>query len=99
MKLPFRVFSESARSNGEIEPTAPSGARLPRRIWMWPLCWIGSFQGRITPWPGARSGASRRFSARVLPVTVMQSPCSTPWRNSMRSSAGVPPISNKSCIT
>src|SRR3954470_10249756 len=60
-----------------IFATAPSGARLPRRMARWPCAYIGFDHGRITSWSArGSSGTPSRVSAMVLPVIVMQSPCS-----------------------
>ena len=55
--------------------TQPSGARLPFRITRPPVGLRGLFFARTTSCPGV-SLAAAASSAMVLPVTVMQSPCS-----------------------
>ena len=54
----------------EAANTAPSGAKLPRKIRICPLLWTGWCKGWIIFWPSASGGASLRFSASVLPVTL-----------------------------
>jgi hypothetical protein len=82
-----------------IFATAPSGARVPRRIWMWPESLIGAFQGWITSWPSARPCSPATFSASVRPVTVLQSPCIAPSASSSWITAGMPPTRCRSSIT
>ena len=66
-----------------ILATQPSGDRLPFRMARWPSAYIGLSIGRITSWSArGASGTSARFSATVLPVIVMQSPCSRPASSS-----------------
>ena len=75
-----------------ILATAPSGAKFPKRIWIWPVGLIGSLKDLTIVWPGLSPGKSLRFSASVLPVTVMQSPLSKPSASKYFITAGVPPI-------
>ena len=49
--------------------------------------------------PILNPGTSARLSAMVLPVTVMQSPCSIPFSSINFNTAGVPPCACKSSIT
>ena len=53
---------------------APSGARLPLSPTTPPVGVIGADVGTTTSCPVGKV-TSARFSASVLPVTVMQSPC------------------------
>mmetsp|Transcript_38058 Transcript_38058/g.113089 ORF Transcript_38058/g.113089 Transcript_38058/m.113089 type:complete len:235 (+) Transcript_38058:850-1554(+) len=53
----------------------------------------------MTSCPSASGGRSAMFSAMVLPVTVMQSPCSKPSCSMYFSTAGVPPTACRSSIT
>mmetsp|Transcript_721 Transcript_721/g.2356 ORF Transcript_721/g.2356 Transcript_721/m.2356 type:complete len:267 (-) Transcript_721:643-1443(-) len=82
-----------------IFATEPSGARSPYRIWMCPDFLIGSLMGRSTSWPSTSGRHSSRFCARVLPVTVMQSPSMTPSSMRYLSTAGVPPTLCTSSMT
>mmetsp|Transcript_15904 Transcript_15904/g.41237 ORF Transcript_15904/g.41237 Transcript_15904/m.41237 type:complete len:264 (+) Transcript_15904:302-1093(+) len=82
-----------------ILATEPSGARLPYRIWMWPSGLMGVSSGMITCWPSLRSGQPARFSAIVLPVTVMQEPSMKPFCMRYLSTAGVPPTLCRSSMT
>mmetsp|Transcript_32903 Transcript_32903/g.72663 ORF Transcript_32903/g.72663 Transcript_32903/m.72663 type:complete len:202 (+) Transcript_32903:752-1357(+) len=82
-----------------ILATEPSGARLPYRIWIWPVCLMGVSMGSTTSWPARNSGTPARFSAMVLPVTVMQSPWMKPLACRYLSTAGVPPTLCTSSIT
>ena len=50
--------------------TAPRGARLPRSTAMPPVGLIGSFDVRMTVWPGTISAASITCLI-VLPATVL----------------------------
>ncbi len=51
-----------------ILATEPSGARLPYRIWMWPVDLMGASMGRITSWPAFMSGTRAKFWPMVLPA-------------------------------
>ena len=53
---------------------APSGASVPFSPTTPPQLVIGLLVGRTTSWPRSKATPAR-FSAIVLPVTVMQSPC------------------------
>ena len=66
----------------------------------WPCAYIGLSHCRITSWSlrGA-SGTSFSSSAMVLPVMVMQSPCSRPCLSSILSTCGTPPARWKSTAT
>ena len=77
---------------------APSGARLPFRPTTPPVCDSGLLVGRTTSWSFGKR-ILRRFSAIVLPVTVMQSPCRYPPSSSARISTGTQPISSRSLAT
>ena len=57
-----------------ILATDPSVARLPYKILRCPVFLIGFESGKTTFCPSLRSGMASRFSARLLPVTVRQSP-------------------------
>jgi hypothetical protein len=57
-----------------ILPTAPPGARLPRRIEMWPRDFTAVSTGAMMVWPSVSGAASATFSPRVRPVTVIWSP-------------------------
>jgi hypothetical protein len=45
----------------------------------------------MTSWSARSGGTSARFSATVLPVMVMQSPCSRPASSSTFITCGMPP--------
>ena len=66
---------------------------------MWPVGFTGFSKVPITCCPGVSGARSARFSAIVLPVTVMQSPCSIPFSNIYLRTPGVPPTSCRSDIT
>ncbi len=76
----------------------PSGARLPFSPTTPPVGASGLEQSRMTFCAGLNF-TSRRFSATVLPVTVMQSPCRWPPSSSARISIGTPPASHMSLAT
>ena len=78
--------------------TAPLGAREPRSTAMPPIGWIGSDSGWITVPSGAGGSRSARFSAMVLPVTVRQSPWSSPASRRWRITTGTPPIRSMSTM-
>ena len=79
--------------------TAPSGASEPCRIVIPPVGWIGLYSAR-TMMPSTSGGAmSARFSAIVLPVTVRQSPCSSPASSRAFITTGTPPTRSTSFIT
>src|ERR1700731_905233 len=65
----------------------------------WPVFLTGSDKGRIMSWPSVKPGSSAKFSAMVLPVTVMQSPWIIPFSKRYLSTAGVPPTVCKSSMT
>mmetsp|Transcript_155268 Transcript_155268/g.476952 ORF Transcript_155268/g.476952 Transcript_155268/m.476952 type:complete len:265 (+) Transcript_155268:553-1347(+) len=76
-----------------IFATAPSGAKFPRRILMFPVLWMHFSSGRITSCAvKSSSGTPARFSASVCPVHVRQSPCSHPSFSRYFMTTGVPPI-------
>mmetsp|Transcript_50290 Transcript_50290/g.106880 ORF Transcript_50290/g.106880 Transcript_50290/m.106880 type:complete len:202 (+) Transcript_50290:215-820(+) len=82
-----------------IFATAPSGHKLPRRILMLPVdCTHLSTVRTTLCFSKSRSGTLARFSAKVCPVTVMQSPWSHPSFKRYFMTAGVPPISWTSSI-
>mmetsp|Transcript_80 Transcript_80/g.178 ORF Transcript_80/g.178 Transcript_80/m.178 type:complete len:206 (-) Transcript_80:693-1310(-) len=60
---------------------------------------MGSLSGRSTSCPSDRGGHPARFSAIVLPVTVMQEPSTRPSSMRYLSTAGVPPILWTSSMT
>ena len=60
---------------------------------------IGSLKDLTIVWPGLSPGKSLRFSASVLPVTVMQSPLSKPSASKYFITPGVPPIEWRSSCT
>mmetsp|Transcript_19711 Transcript_19711/g.53171 ORF Transcript_19711/g.53171 Transcript_19711/m.53171 type:complete len:217 (-) Transcript_19711:778-1428(-) len=82
-----------------ILATEPSGARLPKRIWRWPLSLMGLESGKITSWPALRSGRAAKLSAIVLPVTVGREPSMRPSAMRYFITAGVPPTWCRSSIT
>mmetsp|Transcript_28157 Transcript_28157/g.69343 ORF Transcript_28157/g.69343 Transcript_28157/m.69343 type:complete len:286 (-) Transcript_28157:657-1514(-) len=82
-----------------ILATEPSGARLPYRHCRCPVALMGSEMGLITCCPVLRSGHDARFSAMVLPVTVMQLPSISPSFSRYLSTPGVPPTLCRSSIT
>ena len=55
--------------------TAPLGASEPVSTLIPPSEWIGASRGWTTTPSGPGGSISARFSAIVLPVTVMTSPC------------------------
>ena len=64
-----------------------------------PVGWIGLSSAR-TMVPSTSGGAmSARFSAIVLPVTVRQSPCSSPASSRAFITTGTPPTRSTSFIT
>ena len=77
---------------------APSGASEPFKPTTPPVGDRGLDTGRMTSCLGSHF-TSRRFSARVLPVTVMQSPCKKPASRRTLSKTGTPPASNMSLAT
>ena len=80
-----------------ILATEPSGERLPLRIAKWPCSYIGLSIGRMTSWSARGvSGISAKFSATVLPVMVMQSPCNKPALSKIFMTCGTPPARCKS---
>ena len=83
----------------EILATPPLVARLPYNICKCPVAFSGDSNGRtISCLPKSRSETCSKFSAIVLPVTVRHSPCNKPLDNKYFITAGIPPISCKSCI-
>ena len=78
--------------------TMPSGARLPKQICMSANALNGASGGAISCWPGGGAGTSARFSASVRPLTVRQSPSSSPACSRCFSSTGVPPMRCRSTI-
>mmetsp|Transcript_809 Transcript_809/g.3145 ORF Transcript_809/g.3145 Transcript_809/m.3145 type:complete len:206 (+) Transcript_809:652-1269(+) len=60
---------------------------------------MGWSSGLMMSWPSERSGQPARFSASVLPVTVMQLPSIMPSLSKNLSTAGVPPTLCRSSIT
>mmetsp|Transcript_37762 Transcript_37762/g.88853 ORF Transcript_37762/g.88853 Transcript_37762/m.88853 type:complete len:335 (+) Transcript_37762:311-1315(+) len=82
-----------------ILPTAPSGARVPSRMAMCPVALTGLAKVPMTSWPASRPGSSARFSAIVLPVIVMQSPCRWPCSSMYLRTPGVPPTACRSSMT
>src|SRR5216683_1282383 len=78
--------------------TAPSGARLPVRMYRPPLGLSGAESGLTTCWPGA-SEACSACSVQGLPSTTFASPCKRPPSRSLRHNSGVPPARWKSVAT
>ena len=66
---------------------------------MWPVFFSGSSTGRMIFWPAARPLLVARFSASVLPVTVMQSPSISPLSSRYFIRPLVPPIECRSSCT
>ena len=78
--------------------TAPFGASEPLSTAMPPTAWSGSASGWITSPSGAGGSSSARFSATVRPVTVRQSPCSSPASRRWRITTGTPPTRSTSTM-
>ena len=49
-----------------ILATAPSGARFPLRIWIWPVALIGSLNGRTIVCPAVNPGKRRQILGQRL---------------------------------
>ena len=77
---------------------APSGASEPFKPTTPPVTVIGLSAGYTTSWCGFQATLAM-FSAIVLPVTVMQSPCRNPLSSSVFIRIGMPPASNMSLAT
>mmetsp|Transcript_26694 Transcript_26694/g.44767 ORF Transcript_26694/g.44767 Transcript_26694/m.44767 type:complete len:265 (-) Transcript_26694:765-1559(-) len=90
---------KSSPSLPVILATEPSGARLPYRICRCPLSLMGLLSGISTCCPSDRGGHMAKFSAIVLPVTVMHDPSMRPFSMRYLSTAGVPPILWMSSMT
>ncbi len=92
------------RDTADCLITAPSGARLPRRIAMPPCCCSGCSSektmrsGPLHPLPLAalspRPGTPASCSPMVRPLMVGSDRCSSPPRASSFMTAGTPPASN-----
>ncbi len=63
-----------------------------------PWAWIGVDSGCTTSPSGAGGSSSSRFSATVLPVTVRQSPWSSPASSSCCITTGTPPTRSRSVM-
>ena len=63
------------------------------------MAWIGLSKLRTTSPSGAGGLIASRFSATVLPVTVRQSPCSSPASSSAFMTTGTPPCRSTSFMT
>ena len=63
-----------------------------------PVLWIGASSGRMMS-PSRPRSMSARFSAMVLPVTVMTSPCMRPASSSAFMTTGMPPTLSTSFMT
>ena len=74
-----------------ILATAPSGDRLPLRMAKWPCLYMARSMVWMTLCSGGSLGTSFRTSAMVLPVMVMQSPCSKPALSRIFMTWGIPP--------
>ena len=74
-----------------ILATDPSGERFPYKICRCPDDLIGLSNGRMMSCPSLSGGQTSRFSARVLPVTVICDPSTNPCSIRYLSTAGVPP--------
>ena len=81
-----------------IFATAPPAARLPRRITRCPSFLTGSFIERMTVWPFGYGFTLVRFCRSVLPVTVRQSPCSSPAFSSVFINGWMPPTATSSLM-
>ena len=81
-----------------ILATAPSLAKLPLNILRCESFFIGLSNGMMISWWGAQGSTSFKFSASVLPVTVMHSPWSMPASKSIFIRGSVPPIWTSSLI-
>ena len=81
-----------------IFATAPSVARLPRKILRCESFFIGLSNVLMIAWELVYGLTFSKFSAKVLPVTVRQSPCNSPASSSIFISGNVPPISTNSLI-
>ncbi len=73
-------------------PASRGGRRCP------PSAWMGSASGWTTSPSGAGGSSAARFSATVRPVTVRQSPCSSPASSSSRITTGTPPMRSRSAM-
>ena len=93
------VPSNTSRSKPAVFTTAPSGARVPRRMAIPPLWCSGLSSVRITSPSTGMMFMSARFSASVLPVTVRASPCSRPASSRAFITTGTPPTRSTSFIT
>ena len=82
-----------------IFATEPSGAMFPYKVCKCPVFLIGSSKGTITSCPSFKSGQASKFSANVLPVTVMQDPSIKPFAMRYFNTAGVPPTLCTSSMT
>ena len=84
-----------------LDTAEPPGQRLPVRTMM---CLPGAARGFDTgntiSWsPSSASvGTLARFSAKVLPVHVITSPCSKPLSRSSRITIGMPPTLSRSAM-
>ena len=87
-----------ASSMLETLKTIPSGARLPKQIWMSAKALKGASAGAISSWSAGGLGASARFSARVKPVTVSPSPSRTPASSRCFRRTEAPPIRCRSTM-
>ena len=112
LTLPFLIpaFTASSPSNTLAIPlknspsfpvifaTAPSAAKLPNRIRMWPVSFIGLSNVLTMSWPSIKLGTSFKFSSKVLPVTVKQLVCNIPLSNIYFSTPGIPPTACNSSM-
>src|SRR3990167_7238230 len=78
---------------------APSAAKLPFNTTKGPVGFKGFFRSLTTSWWEFNGLTFSRFSAKVLPVTVKQSPCNNPASRSIFITPGTPPTLYKSYIT
>ena len=78
--------------------TAPLGASEPVSTAIPPWAWMGSSIRWTTSPSGAGGSRAARFSATVRPVTVRQSPCSSPASSSSRITTGTPPMRSMSAM-
>ena len=81
-----------------IFATAPSGAKFPYSTLKWLEFFTGLDNGRIIFWPLGYEETSSRFSSKVFPVTVRQSPCSKPCSSINFIIGAIPPIALSSDI-
>ena len=78
--------------------TLPFGANEPVKMSKPPSTLIGALNGCTTTPSGAGGLISAKFSAMVLPVTVITSPCNKPASNNIFNTTGTPPMRSRSVM-